>query len=54
MTEKYCFTVGNEGQASLNILEKSFNDQTQYFLNKHGLRSGLSIPIQLEGTGFIV
>lgn len=24
MTEKYCFTVGNEGQASLNILEKSF------------------------------
>lgn len=53
MTEKYCFTVGNEGQASLNILEKSFNDQTQYFLNKHGLRSGLSILDIGCGLGYI-
>jgi cyclopropane fatty-acyl-phospholipid synthase-like methyltransferase len=53
MTEKYCFTVGNEGQASLNILEKSFNDQTQYFLKKHGLRSGLSILDIGCGLGYI-
>jgi hypothetical protein len=43
MTKKHCFTVGREGQTSLNILEKGSNDQTKYFLNKHGLESELSI-----------
>jgi SAM-dependent methyltransferase len=53
MTEKYCFTVSNEGQASLNILEKSFNDQTKYFLSKHGLKSGLSVLDIGCGLGYM-
>lgn len=53
MTEKYCFTVGNEGQASLNILEKNFNEQTKYFLSKHDLKSGLSILDIGCGLGYM-
>jgi SAM-dependent methyltransferase len=43
MTEQYCYTVGEQGQESLNILEKSFNEQTEYFLRKHGLRAGMTV-----------
>ena len=34
MTEKYCFTVGDDGQKSLDLLDITFNDQSKYFLNK--------------------
>ena len=43
MAEKYCYTVGEKGQEGLNILEKSFNAQTLYFLLKHGLQAGMSV-----------
>lgn len=32
MTEKYCYSIGEQGQESLGILEKSLNEQTEYFL----------------------
>jgi ubiquinone/menaquinone biosynthesis C-methylase UbiE len=53
MTEKYCFTVSEDGQKSLNILEKGFNDQTKYFLNKHGLKPGLSVLDIGCGLGYM-
>lgn len=28
MTEKYCYSIGEQGQESLGILENSFNEQT--------------------------
>lgn len=43
MIEKYCFTVGDDGQKSLDLLDITFNDQSKYFLNKHGLQQGMSV-----------
>ncbi len=43
MSEKYCFTVGEEGQKSLGLLDITFNDQSQYFVKKHGLQQGMSV-----------
>lgn len=43
MVEEYCFTVGEEGQTSLELLDKLFNEQTKYFLSKHGLQQGMSV-----------
>jgi len=43
MTEKYCFTVSDDGQKSLDLLDITFNDQSKYFLNKHGLQQGMSV-----------
>jgi len=53
MIEKYCFTVGSDWQKSLNILEKGFNDQTKYFLNKHGFKSELSVLDIGCGLGYM-
>ena len=39
MPEQYCFAIGKDGQKSFDILDQTFNDQTKYFLNKHGLKS---------------
>ena len=43
MTEKYYYSIGKQGQESLGILEKSFNAQTEYFLKKHGVKSGIKV-----------
>ncbi len=43
MVEKYCFTVGEEGQQGLDLLDLVFGDQTKYFLERHGLKEGLSV-----------
>ena len=43
MTEEYCFTIGENGQESLDIIEKTFNPQTEYFLKKHGLKAGMKV-----------
>jgi SAM-dependent methyltransferase len=43
VTEEYCFTIGAEGQKSLALLDITFNDQSQYFLKKHGLQQGMSV-----------
>jgi predicted acetyltransferase len=41
--EIYCFSVGPEGHKNLSLLDKTFNEQTHYFLKKYGCRSGLSV-----------
>ena len=43
MDEKYCFAIGKDGQQSLDILDSTFNNQTKYFLKKHGLSSGMKV-----------
>ena len=43
MTEKYCFTISEQGQEGLGILEKTFNEQTAYFLKKHGIQPGMKV-----------
>lgn len=53
MTEKYCYSIGEKGQGSLGILEKSFNEQTEYFLKKHGVTSGMKVLDIGCGLGFM-
>jgi len=53
MTEKYCYSIGEKGQESLGILEKSFNEQTEYFLKKHGVTSGMKVLDIGCGLGFM-
>ncbi len=53
MTEKYCYSIGEQGQESLGILEKSFNEQTEYFLKKHGVTSGMKVLDIGCGLGFM-
>jgi ubiquinone/menaquinone biosynthesis C-methylase UbiE len=53
MTEKYCYSIGEQGQESLGILEKSFNEQTEYFLEKHGVTSGMKVLDIGCGLGFM-
>jgi ubiquinone/menaquinone biosynthesis C-methylase UbiE len=43
MNEEYGFEIGKEGQKSLEIFDKTFNEHTKYFLERHGLRSGMHI-----------
>jgi ubiquinone/menaquinone biosynthesis C-methylase UbiE len=43
MSEEYCFKIGEEGQLSLDLVDKTFNSYTEYFLNKNGLRPGMQV-----------
>jgi len=51
--EKYCYSIGEQGQESLGILEKSFNEQTEYFLKKHGVKSGMKVLDIGCGLGYM-
>jgi len=53
MSEKYCYTIGDEGQESLGLLEKCFNEQTEYFINKHGLSAGMRVLDIGCGLGYM-
>lgn len=43
MSEEYCFNIGEEGQQSLDLVDKTFNDYTEYFLTKNGLKPGMRV-----------
>lgn len=53
MTEEYCYSVGDKGQESLGILEKGFNEQTEYFLRRHGVGPGMRVLDIGCGLGFM-
>lgn len=53
MSEVYCFGIGPEGQKNLSLLDKTFNDQTHYFLKKHACQSDLSVLDIGCGTGLM-
>jgi ubiquinone/menaquinone biosynthesis C-methylase UbiE len=43
MKDKYCFKIDKGGADSLNLLDYCFNDSTQNFLLRSGLKQGMTV-----------
>ena len=52
MKDKYCFDMPQGGSKSLDILDYFFNDNTQAFLLKAGLKKGMGLEDNMSAEYF--